>query len=416
VRKAVLALALVAALWAAPGAFAAGWCGNDVTRIDRPDVLTGQQVHAIVAVPADAPDTFTAEATQLADDITSIDGWWRAQDPTRAPRWDQAAFPTGRCLDISLVRLPDPAAAYAGAGSSFAFGHLADALETAGLESAYKKYVVYFDGPSVEQDICGTGGGDFLRGPSYAVVWLQGCVGVPNDAVAAHELLHALGALPDGAPNACPLAQGGAGHPCDSVHDIIYPFTTGDPLSTLILDVNHDDYYAHGGSWDDIQDSSWLEHLDAPKVPLGVAFSGAGEIKSDVPGVDCTAACTTQWEQGAALALTAVPAKTDRFVRWSGSCAGRGDCSLKLDQAANATAVFGPLRIAVRTTTAGRGTIACSPRCTKSFPAGNSLSLRAVAAKGWRFTGWTGGCKGAHLTCAPATDFAVSVRATFRRR
>jgi Divergent InlB B-repeat domain len=185
-----------------------------------------------------------------------------------------------------------------------------------------------------------------------------------------------------------------------------------------VLDVNHDDYYGHSGTWDDIQDSFWLEHLDTPKVALTVSFSGAGEVASDVPGVVCTSAsaCATQWDQGAVLALTAKPAKTDRFVRWTGSCTGNGDCALKLDQAAAVSAVFGPLRIPVRATTAGRGAIACSPKCTKSFPAGKTLTLRAVAAKGWRFTGWAGGCKGTRVTCAPATDFALSVRATFRRR
>jgi hypothetical protein len=406
----------VASLWGAPGAFAAGWCGNDATGNDRPDVVTGQQVHAVVALPADAPDTFAADAARLADDITSADQWWRAQDPTRAPRWDQAVFPAGRCVDISFVRLSDPASAYAGIGSSAAYQHLGEALETAGLGNAYKKYLVYFDGPAAAEDICGTGGGDFRRGPSYAVVWLLGCPGVPNDAVATHELLHALGALPTGAPHACALAQGGPGHPCDSEQDIIYPFTSGDPLSALVLDVNHDDYYGHTGSWDDIQDSFWLEHLNTPKQALTVSLSGVGEIESDVPGVACATECTTQWDQSAVLSLTALPAKTDRFVRWTGSCTGNGDCALELDQPASATAVFGPLRIPVRATTAGHGTIACSPKCTKSFTAGNTLSLRAVAAKGWKFTGWTGGCKGTRVTCSPATDFALNVRATFRRR
>ncbi len=67
-RKVILALTVVAALWVAPGAFAA-WCGSGEAATDSPDVVTGRQVHAIVALPADAPDTFAANANLLADDV-----------------------------------------------------------------------------------------------------------------------------------------------------------------------------------------------------------------------------------------------------------------------------------------------------------------------------------------------------------
>jgi hypothetical protein len=416
VRKALLVvLVFGAAFWLAPGALAAGWCGTDVTAADRPDVVTGQQVHAVVAVPSDAPDTFAADASRIADDVASVDAWWRGQDPTRAPRWDKASFSTGTCLDISYVRLPRPASAYAGAGSTLAFNEVANELVAVGLGSDYKDYLVYFDGPAIDDGVCGTGGGfGFNRGQAFAVVWLLGCPDVPADSISAHELVHAFGALPDGAPHLCPPGQGR--HPCDSDQDILWPYSSGGALSTLILDVNHDDYYAHSGSWDDIQDSLWLEHLNTPKIQLNVTFSGAGTIKSEVPGVDCAASCTTQWDQGSLVSLTASPGSNDRFVRWAGSCIGDGDCSLKLDQAVTATAVFGPLRIPVRATTAGRGTIKCTPKCTKSFAAGELLTLHAEPVKGWRFSGWSGACKGTRLTCSPATDFALSVRATFRRR
>ena len=81
-----------------------------------------------------------------------------------------------------------------------------------------------------------------------------------------------------------------------------------------------------------MQDSAWLEHLGTPKVPLSVSFAGAGEIQSDLPGVDCTSPCTTQWDSGTLVALTALPAKTDRFVHWTGACHGAGDCSVTLDE------------------------------------------------------------------------------------
>ena len=408
-RRLVLLATLLGSLFFAPSALA-GWCGTGAANQDLPDLVTGAQVHAVVALPADAPDTFAATANRLADDAATMTAWWQGQDPTRIPRFDTASFGGTVCLDVTFVRLPDPGASYTGASASFS--RVAQQLRTVGLSDIWKKYLVYFDGPSVQANICGTGAGDFDTGPAYAIIWLQGCSGVPYDAVTAHELLHAFGALPGGAPNACP---GDTGHPCDSNSDVLYPYTDGRPLSAQVLDFNHDDYYAHSGTWPDIQDSVWMHRLDLPPVTLTVGFAGRGEVTSDLPGVDCTAGCTTQWDAGSKIVLQAEGSAGQRFVRWQGACTGF-DCSLDLTQPAAVTAVFGPSVIPLKVTTAGKGTVACTPKCTKRFPGGDPLRLRAVPAKGWRFTGWSGGCKGKRVTCSPATDFALSVKATFRRK
>ena len=148
-----------------------------------------------------------------------------------------------------------------------------------------------------------------------------------------------------------------------------------------------------------------------------MAFSGGpGTITSDVPGVACTAVCTTQWDQGSQLRLTAVPGATDRFIRWSGSCSGSTDCVLKLDQAAHATALFGPLRIPVSLSVTGKGRIACTPACGRSMLGGDPLSLRALPATGWRFSRWSGACKGTRPVCRPATSYSVAARAIFTKQ
>jgi Divergent InlB B-repeat domain len=411
VRKAVFVVAFAAALWLAPGALASGWCGSDETAVDRPDIVTGQQVHAIVVVPSDGADNFVADANELSDDVTSMVTWWQGQDSTRIPRFDQASFSTAGCLDITFVRLSGTAASYTAAGASGAFQSIITELSR--TASVYKDYLVYYDGPSVEANVCGVGGTRaFATGPSYAIVLEQGCPGVAEDLVATHELIHAFGAVPPGDPHPCP---GDTGHVCDSQTDILYPTTSGEPLSSKVLDLNRDDYYGHSGTWPDIQDSPWLHRLDLPEEALGVTLNGAGEVKSDLPGVDCTATCTTQWDQGYAVTLTAQPTATTRFVRWSGSCRGSLPCPVKLDQPAAVTALYGPLRVPVRVSVTGKGAVRCTPRCTTSFPAGNQLTLRAVPAKGWRFISWSGACKGRLPLCRPPTDFALSARATFRR-
>lgn len=407
--------AAAASLWLAPGALAAGWCGSTASSpTDRPDVVTGAQVHAIVALPADGPDSFAADAARLADDVASIDAWWTEQDPTRVPRFDLAAFPAGTCLDVSFVRLPNPAASYSVSSSSAAnatFNAVLDQLTALGFDDLYKDYFVYADGfGSTNDNICGTGSGEFGSG-GLAVVWLRAC-GIPTDAVGAHELLHALGALPAGAPHACP---GDPGHPCDSTTDVLYPRTHGAPLSQLVLDYGHDDYYAHSGAWPDIQDSPYLRHLDAPEEPLALAIAGHGAVFSDLPGIVCAASCTTQWDEGTQVTLTAIPDDGQRFVGWSGACAGQDLCMVALSAARSVTAAFGPMRVAMHLSHTGRGKIVCRPRCQATAAAGEPLALTAVAAKGWRFVRWSGVCKGTSRVCRLTPAAAFSAHATFAK-
>jgi len=138
-----------------------------------------------------------ADANELSDDATSMLTWWQGQDSTRIPRFDQASFSTAGCLDITFVRLSGTAASYTAAGASGAFQSIITELSR--TANVYKDYLVYYDGPSVEANVCGVGGTRaFATGPSYAIVLLQGCAGVAEDLVATHELIHAFGAVPPG--------------------------------------------------------------------------------------------------------------------------------------------------------------------------------------------------------------------------
>ena len=67
------------------------------------------------------------------------------------------------------------------------FSAIVDALDLAGSEPT-TKYVVYFDGPTVDGNVCGQGGSD-SSGFGAAVVYYRACVGVSTAAVTAHEVL-----------------------------------------------------------------------------------------------------------------------------------------------------------------------------------------------------------------------------------
>jgi hypothetical protein len=405
----LVAAVIGGALWLAPGALASTWCGSGESTTDRTDIVTGQQIHAIVAIPADGSDTFVQYADQLETDVDSVNAWWVGQDATRRPRFDVATFGTVNCLDISFMRLRENAAAFTNANAMF------DTLtsEVDGtFPNAYKKDLLYYAGPPVEADVCGIGGGDF-DGPGVAIVIPAGCPGVPTDTVLAHELLHALGAVPPGDPHACPNDPG---HPCDSPTDVLYPYTHGEPLAQKVLDYNHDDYYGHSGTWPDIQDSLWLSHLDTPQLAFTVAFVGAGSVASDVPGIDCTMLCTTLWDTASSFSLNATAATGTRFVGWRGGCTGVGSCFVTMDATKTTTAVFGPVAIPVKVSVTGKGRVSCTPACSHTFRAGTALTLRAIPAKGWRFKRWSGACKGTSVRCRPTTDFALSARATFAKK
>ncbi len=284
-----LALAAVLAVSAAQAAPAGTppvvqWCGGaEEAPADRtPDAVRAFQIHVIYAVPSGGPDRFAALVSPIATDVAAIDAWWRSQDPTRAPRFDLAAFDACPAafarLDVSAVRLPHDAAFYA----SNQFELLRADLDAAGFTDPDKKYLVYYDGPPIPSPTgvyCGRTESGVLGGGrrAYSIVFLGGFCGAtlgtggPTTVTAAHELIHGLGALPTpasgpGPPHACPNDPG---HPCDDPRDILYPqASTTASLDGLVLDSGRDDYYGHSGSWWDVRDSPFLARIgDADTGP-----------------------------------------------------------------------------------------------------------------------------------------------------
>ena len=121
--------------------------------------------------------------------------------------------------------------------------------------------------------------------------------------------------------------------------------TRGAPLSQLVLDFNHDDYYAHSGTWDDIQDSVWLHLLGRRRCPARAStIAGAGAVTSVVPGVDCSVVV----HDAVGRRHRDVRCSAQAGRKASGSSAGParapgdGDCTVTLGGAVSVTATFGP--------------------------------------------------------------------------
>ncbi|MGI8886623.1 MAG: InlB B-repeat-containing protein [Gaiellaceae bacterium] len=399
-----------------PARTAATWCGTP-TQVDRrPNTISGSPVHWIYVLPSDAPDRFSTFASRMQTDAEAIDAWWRREDPVRTPRNDLTQLSCGAQLDLTVLRLPQTSAQLTPEDSRFVT--LFNALPGLGFGSTFTKHLVYFDGPVAQADLCGQGA-SLASGFGVAAIYVQACSGAPSSVIAAHELLHTLGAVPRGAPHRCPEAQGG--HTCDSASDLMHPFLDAAPLDAKLLDPGRDDYYGHAAAFTDSQDAAWLVQLDRQQ-PFTVTISGPGGVTADVPGLDCAQSCTTTWNTSTRLGLTAVPRPGAKLVRWNGVCTGASTCVVTVAPGAAVSALFAPAVYRLSVAVSGRGAvrssragITCRPRCSAAFPSFVPVGLTATPAKGWRFRSWSGACRGTRPTCTVPMTAAASAKAIFSR-
>ena len=395
------------------------WCGTSALTDLRDQVVPGRSIHFVYVYPADGANRLTEFGTIMQTDAETIDAWWRGQDATRTPRLDTFAFPCGPQLDISELKLP-----FDGAELTPISGRLQKIvgfLAAAGFDPDFKDYVLYYDGPDDGQGICGQGGGDPNESAGVAIVYVTGCPSEPTAVVAAHELVHALGAVQPPAPNMC--AAPNDFHVCDSDRDLMYPFADGTPLTQLVLDVGRNDYYGAAGVGFDVRTSRWLRHLDAAPAHLTIGLTGAGSVASDVPGVACTASCESDWDAGLPVTLVATPATGMRFVRWGGACTGNAECTLTLSGATSVTALFAPQTYLLTVAVVGRGNVfasisasRCQKRCRLSVTSYHSVTLRAVAVSGWRFKRWLGACHALRPVCTLPMTSNAAATAVFAKK
>ena len=80
--------------------------------------------------------------------------------------------------------------------------------------------------------------------------------------------------------------------------------------------------------------------LPAFALTVSKAGAGNGTVTSAPPGIDCGASCTSNFDSGTLLALTAVPGAGSFFDGWSGDCTGAGSCNLVMSAARAVTATF----------------------------------------------------------------------------
>jgi hypothetical protein len=213
---------------------------------DRPDDVTGPQLHVLYVLPADAPDRRLDVSGALANSVASFQRWLAERTGGRRLRVDTYRG----ALDVTFRRLARTDAELRRYGA-FVRDTLERGLARAGFARPGRLYVVYYDGGSTFA--CGGGAWPPALPGVVAAMYLRGTPpGAPAcdtnvlapspDAPAGylelamlHEVLHTLGLVGDGAPRE--HARGHVPEP----NDLMY--AGGEPWRPAVLDVGGDDYF-----------------------------------------------------------------------------------------------------------------------------------------------------------------------------
>jgi hypothetical protein len=161
-------------------------------------------------------------------------------------------------------------------------------------------------------------------------------------------------------------------------------------------------------------------------VSLTLRTKGSGLVRIR-PGVKCPPTCSFDAEEGDELRLVAVPSQGFRFVGWSGGgCSDAPRCVVEMTEETSLTARFRkrspaamvPLSMSVQgegLVRVGGVGVECPPTCSYDARRGQGLSLSAIPAEGFVFSGWSGACTGTG-GCDLSMDDARLITATFEER
>jgi Divergent InlB B-repeat domain len=159
------------------------------------------------------------------------------------------------------------------------------------------------------------------------------------------------------------------------------------------------------------------------KLTLDLQGEGRGGVVSTPSGIDCEPTCSSEFEVGTQVTLTAQAEDGSTFDGWSGGgCTGQEPCLVTLDEDTSVAAAFkraATAEVAVRISGAGSVSsnpsgISCGVSCSASFEVGSTVTLTASAGDGYTFAGWRGAdCSGTGV-CVVNVDGPKLVYAVFR--
>ena len=161
-------------------------------------------------------------------------------------------------------------------------------------------------------------------------------------------------------------------------------------------------------------------NLEVPQ--LNVSKTGSGSISSADKIISCGSKCSSNYEAGTVVSLTASSNSGSIFAGWSGDCAGNQlVCSVTVSRIQAVSALFKTL-FSLSAKTVGSGTVKsagagidCGKTCSAKAAQGDQVTFTAAPAAGKQFLNWSGDCAGTSATCTVTINRNTSVQANFTK-
>ena len=204
---------------------------GDRSTMDRPDDISGPQIHFVYAVPVGGNDRGYDRTGDMTVVANLMHTWLQAE---AGMTWRLDTY-NGQ-VDVSFLPIQWTGARYAG----LIFDAFANALETQPGRQLHpqKTYAVFFDYDGLSQGEFPINGVAGRLGQSWmAITLIPGPFHEQIAGTAIHEIIHTFGAVASCAPNA-----NAAFHVDDSRLDIM----GGGDFIGGVLDWGRDDYFQHG--------------------------------------------------------------------------------------------------------------------------------------------------------------------------
>lgn len=237
--------------------------------VDRPDDVTGPQVHVIYVVPRGTPDRGLDIGLGIANSVAAFQGWLRRASGLQI-RFDRYEG----VLDVSFFELSLSDSEMRSLGP-YIVTEIENQLATAGQVRLDKRYLVYYDGGSTS--VCGGAAWPPTVIGQTAAMYLRACdagplAAAPDDApgywefAALHDLIHTLGVVSTDAPH---HTSGSPAH-VPEPNDLMYGGGTA-PWEPTTVDIDNDDYFASSltSGLANLAENPFVERVAA--APLGIA-------------------------------------------------------------------------------------------------------------------------------------------------
>lgn len=162
-----------------------------------------------------------------------------------------------------------------------------------------------------------------------------------------------------------------------------------------------------------------------PTLTVVKTGTGAGTVTSKPAGIKCGVDCSETYKtSGQTVTLTAAALSGSIFTGWSGACMvapGKPNvCQTTVSGAQTISANFDYITFILTVNKVGNGAvsssagIACGDDCSEALRTGTRMTLTATADAGYKFTGWSGDCRGSVASCTVSMTKAKTVTATFK--